>query len=82
MSDNLIVKASEIRTFTYCKREWWLQFNGKVQVTEAMELGTAGHNAMARSVQGYSQKRNIALLCIGIGILLLVIYLLVNAVMR
>lgn len=68
------VKASEIGEYVFCKRGWWLQFNGKLPTTQDMIQGTLAHEKLAQDLRGFDKKRVLAGLLIGIGIILLILY--------
>lgn len=45
------IRASEIGSYTYCKRAWWYSCQGEVSENEVeMAAGTAFHHAHGRQV--------------------------------
>jgi CRISPR/Cas system-associated exonuclease Cas4 (RecB family) len=43
MRNMYYVTASEIGDYVFCKRGWWLRFNGLLKDTEAMTKGVEQH---------------------------------------
>ncbi len=67
------VTASELGTYIYCKRGWWLSFHGKQETTAQMIEGTKQHNLLARLLRMNKKELTIALVLIAIGISILII---------
>ncbi|MBE2199947.1 MAG: Dna2/Cas4 domain-containing protein [Anaerolinea sp.] len=76
MSDKWI-RASEITTYVYCRRAWWLERVGGYQAHNARELqmGTAYHEEHGRTVQQATRTQRLAyaLVLITIGVILFAI---------
>lgn len=71
MKNNDYVTASEIGDYVFCKRGWWLRFNGLLGDTEAMTQGIEQHEKIASNVQNTWQMRNIAFTILLLGLLVL-----------
>ena len=68
------VSASEIGEFVYCKRAWWLRFNGFTTTpSPAMTQGTAKHNLLITELETHRQKSMVATVIVGIGAVLLLV---------
>ena len=68
------VSASEIGEFVYCKRAWWLRFNGVTTTpSPAMTQGTAKHNLLVSALETHRWKSIIASVIVGIGAVLLIL---------
>jgi CRISPR/Cas system-associated exonuclease Cas4 (RecB family) len=59
MKNKKYVTASEIGDFVYCKRGWWLRFNGLLPANREMIAGTAGHEKLSTAL--HTNRRNIQL---------------------
>jgi CRISPR/Cas system-associated exonuclease Cas4 (RecB family) len=46
MKSTLYITASEIGDYVYCKRSWWLRFQGLSEVTPAMRSGMIKHTSL------------------------------------
>lgn len=76
MKNTEYVTASELGDFVFCKRGWWLRFNGLLRDTPAMAQGTQQHKDLAQTVTSNTSKRKVALSIILVGILLLLLAIL------
>jgi len=70
MSEERWIRASEIQSYGYCARSWWLRYiQGLEPVNwQALDVGTARHEDQGRQVirsQGLRQAA-IALLVVGL----------------
>lgn len=73
-----IIRASEIGSYIYCNRAWWLKrIDGREShnVTE-MQLGTQQHERHSRAVKGIGQLQKIAYGLIMLALFFLVIFFL------
>ena len=77
MSNKKYVSASEIGDFFYCKRGWWLRFNGLLATTKEMIAGTAGHEKLSTALQINRRKIQFAWIIILCAVVLLLAALLV-----
>lgn len=67
------ITASEIGDYVYCKRAWWLRFQGLAPVTDEMKAGSIKHTNLQKFL---SILRNLIFFVIGIimiGIILLLL---------
>lgn len=80
MKDQKYVKASELGDYVFCRRGWWLRFNEKLETTENMLQGTAGHNELAEDLRSFDRNKMIAWLLIVLGSLLIILYILLNVI--
>ncbi|MGI8961532.1 MAG: hypothetical protein ACR2IV_17580 [Bryobacteraceae bacterium] len=66
------VTASELGEFVYCKRAWWLRFNGlTTKPSPNMIAGTAKHEQLVTHLETHRQKSIAAYVIVGIGAVLL-----------
>jgi CRISPR/Cas system-associated exonuclease Cas4 (RecB family) len=77
MKNKKYVSASEIGDFVYCKRGWWLRFNGLLSTTKTMLAGTAAHEKLSTTLHTNRRNINIAWIIIICGIILLLVAFLV-----
>lgn len=75
-----ILRASEIGQYAYCARAWWLaRVKGYRSLNvAAMERGTEGHRTHGRKVEAYHRWRQVALLLMALGGVLLLVGLLLG----
>ena len=71
MTTTTYVTASEIGDYVFCKRGWWLRFNGLLKDTEAMTKGVEQHEKIASNLQNTWKLRNIAFTILLLGLLVL-----------
>lgn len=76
--ENAYVKASEISEFVYCKRAWWMRFNGQLEISEQMEHGIKKHDAVSEQLRTFKRRYVVAALTIVAGILLFALYYLLQ----
>jgi CRISPR/Cas system-associated exonuclease Cas4 (RecB family) len=81
MKNTDYVTASEIGDYIFCKRGWWLNFNGLLPKNEKMLQGTLAHENLARRLLNFDTKKTIAFLLIVLGILLIILYFLVSSLL-
>lgn len=62
---NKYIRASEIGDYVFCKRGWWLRFNGLLAQNEQMVEGIKQHDSLFSKIQLYK-----LLIRIGWGILI------------
>lgn len=48
MENEYYVTASEIGEYVYCKRAWWLRFQGLATVTDEMKAGSIKHTNLQK----------------------------------
>ncbi len=72
-----VIRASELVQYSYCARAWWLGSVEGVPSTNVRELeaGTAAHERHGRSLQLSVWAMRVGLLCLGLGLATLVLYL-------
>ena len=67
-----IIRASEIGRWVYCQRAWWLSKEGyESHNIAALQTGLNVHQHHARQVAGAHRTRQLALVFLALGILLL-----------
>jgi CRISPR/Cas system-associated exonuclease Cas4 (RecB family) len=78
MSENHIIRASEIGEYVYCHRSWWLRrvHGVRPHTIRPLELGTAYHEAHGRVVQRAVWVRKLAYGCLFTAVVLLTYWLL------
>lgn len=51
MKNQNIVTAHEINSYVYCKRSWWLDFNGFIDgKSPSLIYGTVAHNLLSKKI--------------------------------
>lgn len=71
-----IIRASEIGSYIYCNRAWWLKrIDGRESrnITE-MQHGTRRHEQHARQVKGVDQLQKVAYGCMALSLFFIVLY--------
>ncbi|MEI6045990.1 MAG: hypothetical protein WCS37_16695 [Chloroflexota bacterium] len=74
-----IIRASEIGTYLYCRRAWWLRRMGGFQPEDPggrFAQGIAGHARHGRQLRLAQFQRRMALLLSGMALFLFIIALL------
>lgn len=67
------ITASEVASYLYCHRAWWLKNTGySVPATVIMERGAREHTNLAVEVRQIEQRRRLGWRIVVIGLLLLV----------
>ena len=75
-----IIRASEIGSYIYCNRAWWLkQIDGRESrnISE-MQLGTRQHERHAQIVKGAGLLQHLAYALIGFALFLIATYLIIQ----
>ena len=75
-----IIRASEIGSYIYCNRAWWLKrMDGRESrnITE-MQHGTRQHEHHARTVKGAGQLQKIAYSLIALALFFIAIYFIIQ----
>ena len=77
-SSKEIIRASEIGTYMFCNRAWWLRRVEEQESTNFAEMarGTRRHEQHARSVRGSDILQRLAYGLIALALLLIIIYFL------
>jgi hypothetical protein len=69
------IRASEISSFLYCKRAWWLQRKGVASANvEELAEGTELHHQHGRAIMASGIIRTLAYLLLLVALVLLTIY--------
>lgn len=71
-----IIRASEIGSYVYCRRAWWLKRTAGFEPAGKEEIfarGIAAHERHGRLVQRASWQRRAALILLAVGIVLLLL---------
>jgi hypothetical protein len=75
-----VIRASEIGRWVYCERAWWLAKQGyRNRNAAALRSGLDAHQQHARQVAGAHRTRQLALIFLTLGVLLLLAAFLFNA---
>ena len=84
MSDNRIIRASEIGEYIFCHRAWWLhRVVGIESANRAqIEVGVAHHGAHGRAVQRADSLQRAALVLAAIAIFFAAAFVLTAVSMR
>lgn len=71
-----IIRASEIGSYIYCNRAWWLKrIDGRESRNMSeMQHGTRLHERHARAVKGVGQLQNIAYALIALALFFIALY--------
>jgi hypothetical protein len=70
-----VIRASEIGSYVYCRRAWWLKRTAGFEPAgkeETFARGIAAHAGHGRLVRRTSWQRRVALVLLGVGFLLLI----------
>ena len=75
-----IIRASEIGTYLFCNRAWWLKRVEQEQTQNIVEMsrGTKQHEKHSRSVRGASVLQRAGYSLIGLALFLILIYFLLQ----
>lgn len=71
-----VIRASEIGSYVYCRRAWWLKRSAGFEPAgkgEVFARGIAAHAGHGQLVRRTSWQRKAALVLLALGILLLII---------
>lgn len=80
MTDDFIT-ASAVAEYLYCQRAWWYRRRGVINANVAvLAEGTEQHEALAEAVRRSEIQRRTARLLLGVGLALLLIFLILRAV--
>lgn len=71
----IIVSASEVGNYVFCKRAWWLKLHGYTADTPGLELGTIKHDLLVRQAFISRKLFIFGFVLLIIGIIMLVIFL-------
>jgi hypothetical protein len=69
-----VIRASEIGTYVYCRRAWWLKRVAGFEPQGRAEIlagGIEAHAQHGRTVRRSQWQRRVALICLLLGFLLL-----------
>ncbi len=80
MPKRTVIRASEIGAYVYCRRAWWLKRVGGFEsedINGRFTEGTAAHLRHGQSLRRAQLQRQIALILLGLGLLLLIFAFLV-----
>lgn len=69
-----VIRASEIGTYVYCRRAWWLKRVAGFEPQDRAEIlagGIEAHVRHGRTVRHSQWQRRFALVCLLLGLLLL-----------
>jgi CRISPR/Cas system-associated exonuclease Cas4 (RecB family) len=78
MNNQSLIKASEINEYIYCKRAWWLRFNGDSGNVSAMNEGLDQHNKLSNMLLLNKKLLTLAIIVMLLGLLLLLAALLLS----
>ncbi len=75
-----VIRASEIGQYAFCARAWWYaRVKGyRSANVQAMQAGTAQHQAHGRAVESYRRLRQAAIGLLAVAVLLLLAWLLLS----
>ena len=71
-----IIRASEIGTYMFCNRAWWLKRQEGRASTNLIEMsrGTRRHAQHARTVQGASALQRVSYTLIALSLIFIILY--------
>ena len=74
-AENMLIKASELVDFEYCRRAWWYRHGQQLEParTEQLAGGQVAHGQHHQRVQSAGRWRRVGLLLLAGGSLLLVV---------
>jgi hypothetical protein len=77
MSDDKVIRASEMAQYAYCAKAWWLGSVEGVQPSNVrqLEAGTAAHARHGARVALAGWLSRAALVCLALSLVLMVIWL-------
>ncbi len=80
MSDDQVIRASELGQYAYCAKAWWL---GSVEGVPSanvreMDAGTSAHERHGQTVQLSVWLGRAGLVCLALGLAMLVFFLLMR----
>lgn len=78
MKQPIVITASEISEYIYCKRGWYLRFNNKAPTTQAMLDGITKHEELFLFLGSLSFRKKVARFIIFLSLILLGISLVVT----
>ncbi len=75
-----IIRASDIGTYMFCNRAWWLKRAEEYESTNVAEMvrGTRRHESHSRTVKGATFLQRLGYGLIALALLLIVVYFLLQ----